>query len=102
MIHKNGIVKQVYMPMVADPQTTAKLQKALKQNGKGLGDIPSSFYEDKKKRVEPEPGEGQKNTNKFEFPQGSVINKLIGVRPYLEVDRNTIREVFRTAERNKR
>ena len=43
VIGKNGVDKQFYMPLAADPQTAAKLKTALKQCGKGLGDVPSSF-----------------------------------------------------------
>ena len=39
---------RLYMPMAADKGTTAKMTKALRKGGKGLGEIPSSFYDDRK------------------------------------------------------
>jgi len=40
------------MPLVADPLTTAKLKTAFKQGCKGLGDVPSSFVEDKRNKAQ--------------------------------------------------
>lgn len=77
VIGKNGVDKQFYMPMVADPQTVAKLKIALKQGGKGLGDVPSSFYEDKRNKADAKHQqsiETNKDKSKIDFPQGSVIN----------------------------
>jgi hypothetical protein len=32
--------------MAADATTTAKVKKAIKKGGKGLGEVPYSFFED--------------------------------------------------------
>ena len=74
------------------------MQKALKKNGKGLGDIPSSFFDDRKT---PKEGQECKKRN-FELPKGQDINNLVGYKPYRTVEPEKVRETYKSAEKNKR
>jgi len=73
------------------------MHKALKKNGKGLGDIPSSFFDDRKSKED----QDAKKQN-FELPKGLDINNLVGYKPYRTVEPEKVRETYKSAENNKK